>query len=147
DKSVRVEDSTFEKNVLVKFQRIRANAVSYDNEEERMWAAGPGSVRLYQHEDPAQPGASHSPPPAATTGPAGTGRPAPPAKKAGSAEEDERKLTYVSFVQQMYANKKTNVATFRKGVRVLYQPLEAKEQPDTVEIDLDRLFAKPLRQG
>lgn len=113
-----------------------------------MWAAGPGSVRLYQHEDPAQPGSSRSPRLAATGGsPAGAGRPAAPGKKAGSAEEDERKLTYVSFVKQMYANKKTNVATFRTGVRVLYQPLEAKEQPDTVEIDLDRLFAKPLRQG
>jgi lipopolysaccharide export system protein LptA len=145
DKSVRVEDSTFEKNVLVKFQRIIAGAVSYDNEEERMWAVAdsthPGSVRLYQHEDPSQPSPARSPRPATSSGPAGSG------KKAGGKEEDERKLTYVSFRKQMYANKKTNVATFRSGVRVLYQPLEAGEEPDRVEIDLDRLFAKPLRPG
>jgi hypothetical protein len=151
DKSVSVEDSTVEKNVLVKFQRIIADGVSYDNEEERMWAvaspAHPGSVRLYQHEDSAQAGSARSPRPAAPGSPAGANRGTASGKKAGSGEEDERKLTYVSFVQQMYANKKTNVATFREGVRVLYQPLEAKEQPDTVEIDLDRIFQKKLRPG
>src|SRR5262245_5777207 len=109
ERAVRVEDSTSEKGVLLKYQRIYSREVNCDNELERVWAFGPGEVYLFQHEDPAAPGSQRSAPPGSV--PAGTPRPptAPsppsalgaskppgaPGKKAG--DEDERKLTYVSF--------------------------------------------------
>src|SRR5262249_54182189 len=100
--------------------------------------SGPGEVRLLQYgqTDPTAPPGGTKPPP--KPGPAA--KPAPGAKPAAGEkpEEEELKLTYVSFRHRMNANSPMNTAWFYGGVRVLNFPCENPHQ----EIDLDLILAK-----
>jgi lipopolysaccharide export system protein LptA len=121
DRSVRVEDSA-----EGRYQQVRGTAVTYDNEEGRVWTSGPGEVRILDRA-------------AAPT--------ATPGKAAGKTKQPEgRKLTHVSFFQRMYANKKTNLAIFYMNVRALHMPCEDEEVARR-GIDLDKVLGRGLPQG
>jgi hypothetical protein len=150
DKEVRVEDSTYERNQLQKFQKLEGKyiimetvqrdddgppslsspprtaadrSVSNKGDANIVILYGPGNVRLMQRggTDPlAAPG---------RTTPNAPPRPVP-------ASEQEMKMTYVRFVKQMKANTETNTASFWESVQVLSFPCNDPNQ----EIDLDSML-------
>jgi lipopolysaccharide export system protein LptA len=146
DRGVRVEDTTREKDRVVKYQLLvcqelrmlalepepgaRPDGKGPGNEVR---AAGPGSARVFQAgaTDPLAPPPPNGPaakPPPRAGGPAGTpGKPA-----------EEMKLTFISFQSTMNANSKANSAKFWGNVRVLSLPSDNPHQ----EIDLDDILGK-----
>lgn len=128
--AVRIEDGAFEGGAKVKSQRLCGSGVTYDNVEETVRTSGPGLFRLFQRGG-ASPGLGE-----------GRGR-APVKDRKGAAGDDELKLTYVTFQNQMCGDRKTNVAFFYGNVRVLHTPCT---DPDE-EIDVDQLFERKLPRG
>jgi lipopolysaccharide export system protein LptA len=131
DRGVRVEDTTRQKDRVVKYQLIVCQELHMDALEpegpprpdgkgpgNKVHCTGPGSARVFQAGavDPL------APPPA-------PGR--PPAKP----PQEEMKLTHINFKDRMQANSKTNTAKFWGDVRVLSLPSDNPE----MEIDLDRI--------
>jgi lipopolysaccharide export system protein LptA len=135
DRGVRVEDTTRQKDRVVKYQLIvcqRLDMIALGPEAgaprpdgkgagNKVRCTGPGSARVFQAGavDPLAP-----PPPPGQ----------PPAKPA----QEEMKLTFVSFKGAMQANSKTNTANFYDDVRVLSLPTDNPHQ----EIDLDDIVGK-----
>jgi lipopolysaccharide export system protein LptA len=134
DGGVRVEDTTRDKDRVVKYQYLTARELRMIQEPDGaaprpdgkpagndVRAAGPGTARVFQAGavDPLAP-----PPPA--------GR--PPAKPA----QEEMKLTFISFQDTMKANNRTNTAKFWGNVRVLSLPADNPH----LEIDLDVIVGK-----
>jgi hypothetical protein len=154
-KPVRVEDQTVEAGRLQKYQLLLGSAIHMNteprdeddrrdasptasspsgknnNDANKVTLSGPGSVRILQRG-----GAEMAPTPA---------MPAPAARPpAGSAApEQEMKLTYVQFVNQMQASSLTNVASFWGAVRVLNLPCDDPHR----EIDLDAMLSIELPEG
>jgi hypothetical protein len=154
DQDVRVEDSTFEGEQLMKYQRITATVldmVALDQEEDGrpvapttagkkgsegnlVRASGPGTVRIVQRggQDPLAP----TPTPAAKPNEKPASGPKP-------ATEEGLKLTYVVFTKRMDANSRSNTANFWENVRVLSMPCDNPNQ----EIDLETVLAATLPEG
>ena len=138
DKEARVEDSTFEKNEPVRFQRLYGRAIAHDNEVGLVQASGPGTVRIIQK--------------GSTTATEGQAGAAPAAARPGTSknkgkDDDGLKMTYVTYERRMYGDKKNNLAQFYGNVRVLYKPVEKMDDAQKEVVDLDRLFEKPLPEG
>ncbi len=160
-KDVRVDDRTLEGDRVVSSKRLNGPALNMNalepeetdgkvaegstGNEIRM--PGPGDVRMFQIGE-ADPLAAPPGPDAKVTAakPAPAAKPSPAAKsgaaKPGGAKksEEEMKLTYISYGGStggsMYANSKTNSATFLENVRVLNMPCD---NPN-IEIDLDDIL-------
>jgi lipopolysaccharide export system protein LptA len=150
DKDVRVEDKVVEKGKLVKYQKFQGSILTMNteprdeegsrppgkskdaksNDANVVHLSGPGNVRILQRG-----GANLTAPPGKT--PANQ----PAAKQ--PAEEQEMKLTYVSFEKRMDASNQTNTAKFWGSVRVLHLPCEDED----LEIDLDAMLAVGLPPG
>ncbi|MSR79796.1 MAG: hypothetical protein EXS11_03615 [Gemmataceae bacterium] len=154
DRQVRVEETVREKDKLVRFQRIVAVTLSMNRleredqigiprpnstpttpaptrEANEVRATGPGEVRMLQRggSDPFE-----TKPPAPGQ-PVSTNAPKPP--KAG--EDGQLKMTHISFLKSMYANNRSNTATFLEEVRVLHFPCEDPNVEVELENVLDRL--------
>lgn len=154
DRQVRVEETVREKDKLVRFQRIVAVTLSMNRleredqigiprpnstpttpaptrEANEVRATGPGEVRMLQRggSDPFE------------TKPATPGQPvsanAPKPPKA--MDDGQLKMTHISFLKSMYANNRSNTATFLEEVRVLHFPCEDPNVEVELENVLDRL--------
>jgi hypothetical protein len=166
DKSVRVEDTTYEQGQFVKYQRIvglalQMNTLTPDEDAPRRPGAksdegnevivsGPGDVRILQrgssdplNTPPRPQAAGAGPVPGTTVSVAKEG----PARKPGAdgkpAEDEQMKMTYVRFERQMHANSKANTANFWGAVRVLNFPCDNPNE----EIDLEAILARGLPVG
>jgi lipopolysaccharide export system protein LptA len=126
DKSVRVEDATWEGRKLVKYDRLSSPAVSMDNEEGVVQASGPGVVHLLQLGSADDNG--FGPPPRGPAPQGGT-----PAK--GKPAPEELKLTRVTYLGHLHANNKTRTAIFYDGVEVFNLPADNPDLP----LDADHL--------
>ncbi len=120
---------------LAKYEKVSGTTVNVEaNEKEpgelkdtnKLRAAGPGAVWLYQRGGAADPLAP----------PADPARPKPAPKPAD--DDDEMKLTYVEFGKSMLANNKTGKSNFWGGVRALNMP---GDDP-TLEINLDEMMVQ-----
>ncbi len=146
DQDVRVEDQTLEGGKLQKYQLLMGKAILMDtiprddegmrpgtkhNDANKVTLSGPGSVRILQRG-----GMDMAP----TRGPAAANRPVAPK---ATADEQEMKLTYITFERQMQANSLTNTASFWEAVRVLNMPCDEPYR----DIDLDDMLAKELPEG
>jgi hypothetical protein len=96
-----------------------------------MHASGPGEARTLQRGDEG-PGVGAAGQPAQARKP----EPARSGQKNGKDANNEMKLTYVSFVGQMYGQRLTHRAIFRTNVRVLNLP----SNNPRLEIDLDKML-------
>jgi hypothetical protein len=137
DRPVRVEDQTFipGTDTLQKYQLLMGSVVHMStvpreddapktdksNDANEVTLSGPGSVRILQRG-----GTEMVPTP---------GNAAPTAHAQPTAQEQEMKLTYISFEKLMKASTRTNVATFWEAVRVLNLPCDDPHR----EIDLDTI--------
>ncbi len=156
DRQVRVEETIREKEKLVRFQRIVAVTLSMNRleredqigtprpistpttpaptrEANEVRATGPGEVRMLQRggSDPFE-----TKPP--TPGqPVSANGPKPAAQKPG--DDGQLKMTHISFLKSMYANNRSNTATFLEEVRVLHFPCEDPNVEVELENVLDRL--------
>ncbi len=160
DRDVRIEDSTFEGERLVKYQRLEclevqmralepeeggpraapppaaasapAGAKGRSSTGNVVRASGPGNLRIWE------PNSGDDP-----AGPGPDGR-RTAAKAAPAASAPEMRMTYVAFGSRMLANSQTNTAQFwgggEGGVRVLHLPCP---RPD-VPIDLSTILATDL---
>ncbi len=160
DKPVRVEDQTFEGGRLQKYQLLMGSTVQMNtvpreeapdrpgavsagsrksNDANEVRLSGPGSVRILQRggveavpmPDKLVPGQL------ASSDRRDTGSTARP------AQEQEMKLTYITFEKLMQASSLTNVATFWGAVRVLNLPCDDPHR----NIDLDDMLSKELPEG
>lgn len=136
DRAVRIEEAEMEGDKLQKYQLLIASSVAVDTirdseegppgtankETSEVRASGPGSVRIFQRG-----GADPLAPPTEGAKP-------PPQAKPG--QEGEMKLTYVTFLNNMYANNKTNTAIFRGNVRTLNMPSDTPHK----EINMDTML-------
>ncbi|HVS36782.1 MAG TPA: hypothetical protein VMS17_14570 [Gemmataceae bacterium] len=150
DKDVRVDDRTLEGERVVRQQQMIAPLIAMTtiepddptakpdapSEGNEINAEGPGVVRLYQQggQDPL----ATPPGPSAKTTAAkpAADKPAPAGKS-----DDQMKITYISYGTEidhgrMYANTKTNRATFLQNVRVLNMPCS----DPNMDIDLDAVL-------
>jgi hypothetical protein len=140
DQDVRVEDQTFEGRKLEKYQLLMGKAIEMDaiprddegprpggksNDANKVKLSGPGSVRILQRG-----GLEVAPT---------SGKPAP----SRTGQEQEMKLTYITFEKQMQANNMTNVASFWEAVRVLNLPCDDPHR----DIDLDAILSADLPEG
>lgn len=116
---VRVEEKVVEQGKLRLYRRIDCPELSFDNEAGRVIATGPGVVRMLQ------PGSAGLAPPQ----PAG-GHNAP--KK--PADDEELKLTRVTYDGRMSGNNVARTARFFDKVEVVHVPTD---NPD-MTIDLTR---------
>jgi hypothetical protein len=116
---------------MVRIPRDDPQPTGKSNDANKVFLYGPGSVRILQRGD------------ADLTASSGKSTPnqPPPAKPAG--QEQEMKLTYITFWSQMQANNQTNVASFWESVRVLSLPCDDPHR----EIDLDDMLTKELPPG
>jgi lipopolysaccharide export system protein LptA len=157
DRQVRVEETVRDKDKLVRFQRIVAVTLSMNRldqeeitvgntppgtppaeaptrEKNEVRATGPGEVRLLQRGGG---GDSLDFKPRVPAQPVGANGPKPnPAKP---ADEGKMKMTHISFLKSMYANNRSNTATFLEEVRVLHFPCEDPNVEVELENVLDRL--------
>lgn len=144
DREVRIEDSIFEGEKLVRYQRLECPGVSMkalelddidgkpvqgkekNNPGNLVNASGLGNIRMWEptSEDPLGPGADNK----------GRTRAAKP------KSAPEMKMTYVSFLRRMDANSKSHTAIFYGDVKVLHVPCERHDTP----IDLDVILANEL---
>jgi lipopolysaccharide export system protein LptA len=150
DQEVRIEDSSYQGEQLVKYQRIEGrmvevNAIQADtvpargakanNNGNQMVVSGPGTVRILQAGgiDPLAPPEKG---PAAGSPPVAAARP--------GDKPDEMKMTYVSFQRRMNGDSLRKTAKFWGGVRVLNLPCKNPNMP----IDLDTFLAiNPMPEG
>ncbi len=130
DRAARVEDSVKEKGEWIKYSLLEGSAIAYDNEEATVQASGPGQVRLLQR------GGVTPENPTTATAPA-------PRNPNATPEDNEPKLTYVSYFKRMYANNKNRTARFYMNVRVLHLPGKDPQRA----IDLEKVLEKPLPAG
>jgi hypothetical protein len=120
-------------------------------EYNEVTVSGPGDVRLLQRgsSDPAAPPAR-----TAAAGPGGqvVGTPVSVARGAGpdrkparenKPQDEQMKMTYVTFLHRMDANSKTNTAKFWGSVRVLHFPCQNPHE----EIDIDAIIGRELPEG
>lgn len=157
DRQVRVEETIREKDKLIRFQRIVAVTLSMNRlereditvgnpapgvaatdaptrEKNEVRATGPGEVRMLQRGGG---GDSFDLKPRAPGQPVSANAPKPnPAKP---ADEGQMKMTHISFLKSMYANNRSNTATFLEEVRVLHFPCEDPNVEVELENVLDRL--------
>jgi lipopolysaccharide export system protein LptA len=149
DQEVRIEDSSYQGEQLVKYQRIEGrmvevNAVQADtvpargakanNNGNQMVVSGPGTVRILQAGgvDPLAP---------PEKGPAAGG---PQAAARPGDKPEEMKMTYVAFQRRMNGDSLKKTAKFWGGVRVLNLPCKNPNMP----IDLDTFLAiDPMPEG
>ena len=154
DQNARVINEVYEGGKLIKFERLESptisteaiepdeahahNAADNSNEGHIVRAGQGGLLRLVQHggTDPLAQPTEPVQNPSGKAKPAP--KPAPPKPGAKPADEDGLKLTLVEFAGTMYANSKTNEASFRKNVRVLYMPVE----DPMMDVDIDVTLAK-----
>jgi hypothetical protein len=94
----------------IKYQRLDCPDLSVDNEQNTMWASGPGVVRLLQLGDDDPENDPTAPPPSTKPG-----APKPTPKQ-------EMKFTRVKYAGRMYANNNTHTATFTDQVDVINVP-------------------------
>ena len=156
DRQVRVEETIREKDKLVRFQRIVAVTLSMNRleredlpagttptatlptdaptrEKNEVRATGPGEVRYLQRGGG---GDSFDLKPRAPAQPVGANSPKP--GQAKPVEEAKMKMTHISFLKSMYANNRSNTATFLEEVRVLHFPCE----DPNVEVELENVLDK-----
>jgi hypothetical protein len=146
EENVRVEDQAFEGGKLQKYQLLIGTEMQMatvprdeetpsqpgkSNDANNVTLSGPGSVRIMQRGDSDLTITPNNPAP---------NRP-DTAKKA--TKEQPMKLTYVSFMKQMQASSRTNVASFWESVRVLNMPCD---DPHCL-IDLDAMLSTELPEG
>jgi len=146
DKS-RVEERAYEGKKLMKYQRLEAPYIQFEaleqegpeearkanpnNPGHRVYASTGGKL-IFVQRGGADPLAPANPDPGAAPGatkPPGAAKPADP---------DQLKLTRVDFGGTMYANSKTNAASFRRNVRVIHLPVD----DPLADIDIDVTLAK-----
>jgi hypothetical protein len=148
DKSARVEDQEYDdKGRLLRYQQLRGPLIAYDNKEEQVRGYGPGELRLMQKGGSGDgaggvggpPSRSLKPGPAPATG----ATPKPPAR---GKDDDQMKLTYVSFDRQMFGDKQKNLAVFYVNVRVLNYPCDDLGEARG-DIDLDEKLKGRLPEG
>jgi lipopolysaccharide export system protein LptA len=148
DKDVWLEDATVEGDQIASFKRMDCLVLAVENDIEKdesiAEAGGPGRVRIFQIEQkdppPSKPGApagqaGSTPLPRSGT-PAGAGKPKKTTEpgKPNSKDEEQHKLTSVSYQGKMIANNKIGMATFYDRVIVIDVP---SEDPD-LKIDENR---------
>jgi lipopolysaccharide export system protein LptA len=167
DREVRVEESVYEGEKLVKYNRLEALAAQMmaldpeDGETVRraatppggkpagktsagnvVYASGPGNLRIWEPSTGED--LSISEPRPATGTPRNTSAKAAPAARPGSpAKPPEMKMTFVYFRKRMDANSKTSTAYFWENVRVLHMPCPRHDTP----IDLDQILAHDLPEN
>ncbi|MGH7225132.1 MAG: hypothetical protein ACRELF_18070, partial [Gemmataceae bacterium] len=150
DQDIRVEDQTFERDKLQKYQLLMGREIHMtteprddeprqagtSNDANKVVLSGPGSVRLMQR------GESDL---TVSPGKAAPNRPAPADRSDAdsTAQKQEMKLTYIRFEKQMQANNRTNAASFWGAVRVLNLPCKDPH----CDIDLDDMLTKDLPVG
>jgi hypothetical protein len=155
DQDVRVEDQSYEGGELQKYQLLMGKAIQMitiprddegprpggkSNDANQVTLSGPGSVRILQRggvevvPTPGKPGGTSAPP----VNDRVSRQPAGPA-----GQEQEMKLTYITFEKVMQANSLTNVASFWEAVRVLNLPCKDPH----CEIDLDDILSRDLPEG
>jgi len=152
DKEVRVEDETVVQGKLQKYQLLEGSSIAMSqvpredspptvsrpttattsgpaksNDANEVRLTGPGSVRILQR------GGADS---ASTPGKPAPNKPGP----RPASDEQEIKLTYVSFQKLMRASSLTNTADFWGSVRVLNLPCDDPHR----EIDLDAMLETEL---
>jgi lipopolysaccharide export system protein LptA len=119
DKGVQVDDSEYEGDRLIKYQRIQCRELDVDNLNGTALAYGPkGIVRIFQ---PGDAGSPLNPPSSA-----------PPTDKKTA---QEMKLTVVLFDGRMWADNKSHTAIFNENVQAVNLATENKE----LELKLDQL--------
>jgi len=114
---VTVIEAVREGGKLVRYQRIEAPQVLFDNRDQVLSATSPGVVRMLQVGD------KDAPP----------GQAAPGKPPAGPADK-EMKLTRIEYDGKMFADNKKRSATFIGNVRVAHAP---SDNPDA-RLDPDR---------
>jgi lipopolysaccharide export system protein LptA len=158
NENAHVEDVTYEggkeDGKLMKYERLGPVPLivfeSLDPDEEdlkkpkpsdggnQVRTPGPGTLRIVQRGG-ADPLAPSTLTPNTREAPKPSG-PKPGAPKPGDkpADPDQLKLTVVNYQTSMYANSKTNFASFRGNVRVLNMPVTNPY----MEVDIDVMLAK-----
>lgn len=145
-RDVRIEESQYAGQRLLRYQRLEGPAVSVEALEpddprakakagNKLVASGPGNIRIWEESGgdlllapgPGERSVANKP------GPKSGPKPAAPA----------RKVTYVAFGRQMVGNSHSGKATFYDGVRVLNMPLETHDGP----IELDLILEGNLPEG
>jgi hypothetical protein len=142
ERAVRVEDSVYEGKERTKFQQIIAPEIRFDtlypedavpgktelvSDGNEVRARGIGEVRIWQK-------GGIDPMAAPASAPAGPGGASAKPAAAAKPGDDQMKMTYVKFVERMYANSKKNYAKFIGNVEALNFP--CKEPHLEIEIDL-----------
>lgn len=112
DQSVRVEDTTYQDQKLLRFTRIDSTQLLVNNEDSVMTAPGPGVVRILQ------PGPKSE----------NMGRPNTP-------QAEEIKLTRISYLGRMLANNNTRTAVFYENVELVHVPTSDAN----LAIDIDKM--------
>lgn len=136
DQTVRFEETVRENGQLTRYQRLDAIELEVKNEEGILLAPGPGVLHILQREAPDETAPGTTPggsPPKPGAKPAAK----PQAAKAsnGQPEEEELKLTRITFLTRMFANNVTRTAVFYDNVEVVNLP---SDDPDIV-INIDHL--------
>jgi hypothetical protein len=148
DTAARVEDSTYEGKELAKYQQLVAPSIRFStltpevetkvngepvSDGNEVYTRGPGELRSQGKGGPDPLAAP--PPPAAQQG-TPTSKPKPPG--GSKAEDDQMKMTYVSYGSSMYANSKKNYSKFLGNVRVLSFPCTDPH----IDINLDLMLTQ-----
>ncbi len=149
-KDVRIEDSVYDGERLVKYQRLEGPCVqmiALESDESASRAApgtksknagnlihhhGPGSIRIWE------PGSADQPISLDPATPRSTA-----AKPTSPASSDKMRMTYVTFQDRMDANSKKHMAQFWKNVRVLHIPCPRHDMP----IDIDMILFHELPEN
>lgn len=119
---VSVEDQEKVAGVLVRYQNVLGTQVEMDNPQNKMTAIGPGFVRIFQS------GAKD----------VGADKPKTDGKQ---KDDEEMKLTWVSFDQRMMAfNNSPKRAVFFNRVALVHMPSDKHD----VKINLSKLPARSL---
>jgi lipopolysaccharide export system protein LptA len=123
DKSVTIEDKTFENGKLVKYQRISCPEAMVDNELGEMTGTGPGVVRILQAGNvQVEAGKTAAPQRQPITQTSFQRGPIESKDKKPVNKDDQLKLTKINYAGRMYANNKNHTAVFTDGVEVVNVP-------------------------
>jgi hypothetical protein len=148
DQNARVSEETYENgNKLVKYTRLEATTIQQltlappdedphnpakKDAGNELRASAPGWLIVVQ-----QGGIDPLEQPAEPKQPGKAGKPAP--KPAAKPADDQLKLTLVEFAGSMYANSKTNFASFRKNVRVINLPVDDPFKEVDIDVTLSQM--------
>ncbi len=124
DKNVRIEDTKTENGRLESYTRLDMGSMVSDNPEGIVIGSGPGVVRILQY------GTKDG-----LAAPGGTANAKPAAGTPRNPDEQELKLTRITYLGRMWANNNSRTAIFYDNVEVVNVP---SDNPD-LAIDLDRL--------